>query len=199
MKRLVALICSLTISGAAFAQAFKQDGPATPEDQVVVIKTNMGVMKAKIFTSIVPESAKNFLDLVKQGKYTGSLGHRVIKDFMIQGGDFTNRNGTGGHSAAGPGTTIADQYDGRLHHIRGALSWAKTSAPRSIGSQFFIVHNRAGTPFLDHQPGSGSSDGYSVFGQLIDGYDVLDKIATAPVGASDRPTSPMTIESISLQ
>ena len=118
---------------------------------------------------------------------------------MIQGGDFTNKNGTGGHAYRGEGSTIGDEYHKDLTHIRGALSWAKTAAPNSIGSQFFIVHPANGAHFLDHKPGSGPAEGYSVFGQLIDGYDVLDKIANTKTVPGDSPVEPMTIESIALE
>lgn len=180
------------------AQDFKQtDGPKAG-DTIAIIKTNQGTMKAIIYDKIVKESATNFIELARQNRYTDVPFHRVIKDFMIQGGDFTNKNGTGGHSAKGPGTTIADQYDPQLSHIRGALAWAKTSAPKSIGSQFYIVHPEKGAHFLDHPKGGGAAEGYSVFGQLYEGFDVLDKIANTPTAPGDRPKSPMTIESITI-
>lgn len=167
-------------------------------EEIAIIKTNQGVMKARLFTSEVPEAAKNFIGLAAQGKYTNVPFHRVIKGFMIQGGDFTNRDGTGGYSAKGPGTTIGDQYSPNLTHIRGALSWAKTSRPNSIGSQFYIVHPENGTHFLDHKAGSGPADGYTVFGQVFEGFDVLDKIANTPTVPGDRPVKEMLIESVTI-
>ena len=178
---------------------FKQTAAPKAGDTVAVIKTNQGIMRAIIFENVVKESADNFIQLAKQEKYSNVPFHRVIKDFMIQGGDFTNKNGTGGHSAKGPGTTIADQYSPHLTHIRGALAWAKTSAPKSIGSQFYIVHPEKGAHFLDHPKGGGPADGYSVFGQLYEGFDVLDKIASTPTAPGDKPTSPMIIESITIE
>ena len=178
--------------------SFSQTAAPKSGDTIATIKTNQGTMKAVIFVDVVPNTAKNFVELANQGKYQGSPFHRIIKGFMIQGGDFTNRDGTGGHSAQGPGTTIEDQYSPSLSHIRGALSWAKTSRPKSIGSQFFIVHPQDGTHFLDHQPAGGPANGYSVFGQLFEGFDVLDKIATTKTAAGDRPVEPMTIESIEI-
>ncbi|MBP9838412.1 MAG: peptidylprolyl isomerase [Proteobacteria bacterium] len=168
-------------------------------DTIAVINTNQGTMKAIIFTSLVPKSAANFIELAKQGKYANVPFHRVIKDFMIQGGDFTNKNGTGGHSAEGPGKTISDEYHSDLSHIRGAVSWAKTSAPHSIGSQFYIVHPEKGAHFLDHPKNGGPAEGYSVFGQVYEGLDVIDKIADAATDASDKPLTPMTIESITIE
>ena len=117
-------------------------------ETIAIMKTNHGTMKLRLFEERVGECATNFIELAKQGKYDGAPFHRIIKDFMIQGGDFTRKNGTGGHAAGGPGTTIGDKYDPCLTHMRGALSWAKTAMPHSIGSQFFIVHGE-NVHFLD--------------------------------------------------
>lgn len=181
------------------AEQFNQADSPKAGETIAIIKTNQGTMKARIFDTVVPESAKNFIELVKQEKYTNVPFHRVIKGFMIQGGDFTNKNGTGGHSAKGAGTTISDQYNPQLSHIRGAVAWAKTSAPNSIGSQFYIVHPESGAHMLDHPAGGGPAEGYSVFGQVYEGLDVIDKIATTPTDAGDRPKSPMVIESITIE
>lgn len=179
--------------------SFKQEDAPVEGETLAVITTNQGVMKARIFDQIVPAAAQNFIDLANQGKYNNVGFHRIIADFMIQGGDFTRGDGTGGHAAKGPNSTIGDQYDDRLKHARGALSWAKTQMPNSIGSQFFIVHAAKGTPFLDHKPGSGPADGYTVFGQLFEGFEVLDKIAATKTDGRDKPATPMTIESIVIE
>jgi cyclophilin family peptidyl-prolyl cis-trans isomerase len=176
-----------------------QKNPPKKGDTIAVITTNQGTMRAKLFADLVPNAVKNFIDLAMEGKYSNVPFHRIIKDFMIQGGDFTNKNGTGGHAAKGPGTTIGDEYHADLSHIRGALSYAKTSAPKSIGSQFFIVHPVKGAHFLDHPAGGGAAEGYTVFGQVFEGLDVLDKIATTPTDRGDKPKSPMTIESITIE
>ncbi len=168
-------------------------------DTIAIIKTNQGEMKAIIFTSLVPTAANNFIELAKQGKYTNVPFHRVIHDFMIQGGDFTNKNGTGGYASKGPGTNIGDEYVPELTHIRGALSWAKTSMPNSIGSQFYIVHPQKGAHFLDHKTGAGPADGYTVFGQVYEGFDVIDKIATTDTDPSDKPLTPQMIESVKIE
>lgn len=183
----------------ASAEGFSQTAKPQPGATIAVIETSMGTMKAVIFDNIVKESATNFIELAKQGKYTNVPFHRVISGFMIQGGDFTNKNGTGGHAAKGPGTTIGDQYDPRLTHIRGALAWAKTSLPNSIGSQFYIVHPEKGAHFLDHPAKGGPADGYSVFGQVYEGFDVIDKIASTPTGGNDRPTTEVSIKSIKIE
>ncbi len=203
MNRLVSfLLPALFLLGAYSTSAsaeFTQTAPPSAGDTIAVIKTNKGTIKAIIFTKEVPESADNFVQLAKQGKYTDVPFHRVIRDFMIQGGDFTNKNGTGGYSAKGSGTTIGDQYSPRLTHIRGALAWAKTSMPHSIGSQFYIVHPAKGAHFLNHPANGGPAQGYSVFGQTFEGFDVIDAIATSPVGPGDKPLSPLTIESVTIE
>jgi len=165
-------------------------------DTIATIKTTSGELKAIIFTDILGEAATNFVELAKAGLYNGAPFHRVIADFMIQGGDFTNKNGTGGHAHTGKGTTIADEYHPELKHIRGALSWAKTAAPRSIGSQFFIVHPKDGTAFLDHPKNGGPAEGYTVFGQLFDGFEVLDAIASTKTGRQDKPVEDILIEDV---
>ena len=193
------LISCVSLVGIASAEGFKQTNPPKSGDTIAVIKTNQGTMKAIIFTNLVKESAQNFIDLAKQGKYTSVPFHRIIKGFMIQGGDFDKKNGMGGYSAKGPGTTIADQYSNSLSHIKGAVAWAKTAMPNSIGSQFYIVHGANGAHFLDHPAGGGSSEGYSVFGQVYEGLEVLEKIGNTPTAPGDRPIEPMTIESVTIE
>lgn len=173
------------------------DHPKTGEE-IAIIRTNHGEMKARLFPEWVPVGVQNFIGLAKARKYDDVPFHRVIKDFMIQGGDFTARNGTGGHSFEGPGTTIGDEYTPELTHIRGALAWAKTSMPNSIGSQFFIVHPEKGAHFLDHPEGGGPADGYTVFGQVFEGFEALDAIAELPTDHQDNPREPATIESIEI-
>lgn len=179
--------------------AFNQLDKPQAGETIAIMTTNHGVMKLRIFVDRVGECATNFVELAKQGKYDGAPFHRIISGFMIQGGDFTRRNGTGGHSAKGPGTTIGDCYDPCLTHMRGALSWAKTSMPNSIGSQFFIVHGD-NVHFLDHdQCGPGPADGYSVFGQLYEGFEVLDDIAGVKTDRMDRPYDDVIIESVKIE
>ena len=168
-------------------------------ETIAIIQTNQGEMRARLFPEIVGECATNFVELAKQGKYDGAPFHRIIKGFIIQCGDFNRKNGTGGHAAKGPGSTIGDKYDSRLSHVRGALSWAKTMMPHSIGSQFFIVHPAEGTHFLDHPANGGPAEGYSVFGQLFEGFDVLDKIAEARTDRNDRPYEDVIIEKVTIE
>ena len=178
---------------------FKQTDAPQGGETIAVIVTNHGLMKLRLFPEIVGTAAENFIELARQGKYDGSPFHRVIKDFMIQGGDFTNRNGTGGHAAQGEDSTIGDVYDPRLTHICGALSWAKTAAPNSIGSQFFIVHGKDGAHFLDHPADGHEHEGYTVFGQLYEGFETLENIATTKTDSHDCPKEDIIIRSISIE
>ncbi len=178
---------------------FNQKDKPVAGETIAIMTTNFGVMKIRLFPERVGICAENFAELAKQGKYDGAPFHRIISGFMIQGGDFTNRNGTGGHAAKGPGSTIGDKYDPCLSHIRGAVSWAKTAMPHSIGSQFFIVHPEEGTHFLDHEEGTGPADGYSVFGQLYEGFDVLDAIANVKTDRRDAPYEDVIIESVKIE
>ena len=177
---------------------FHQTDEPQSGETIAIITTNKGQMKLRLFPELVGVAAENFIELAKQGKYNNVPFHRVIKNFMIQGGDFTNKNGTGGHAAAGKGESIGDVYDPRLRHIRGALSWAKTNAPNSIGSQFFIVHAENGAHFLDHPPNGHSHEGYTVFGQLYEGFGTLDSIAESKTDGRDKPKEEIIIESVEI-
>ena len=121
-------------------------------------------------------SSKNFEDLVKKGFYDGLTFHRVIKGFMIQGG-CPHGTGTGGPGYTIKGEFKANGVDNPIKHTRGTLSMARASDPNSAGSQFFIMHKDA--PYLD-----GS---YAAFGHVVDGIEVVDKIASTRTGANDRP------------
>ena len=123
-----------------------------------------------------PISSKNFEDLVKKGFYDGLTFHRVIKGFMIQGG-CPHGTGTGGPGYTIKGEFKANGVDNPIKHTRGTLSMARASDPNSAGSQFFIMHKDA--PYLD-----GS---YAAFGHVVDGIEVVDKIASTRTGANDRP------------
>ena len=160
-------------------------------EQIVVFETNMGTMKARLFPDLVPETYKNFVFHVEEGNYDNTIFHRVIDDFMVQGGDIEGLNGIGGYSYKGPGTTIAEEFNRDLRHHKGALSMARTSMPNSTGSQFFIVENAAGTPFLDDQ--------YSVFGQVFEGLEVIDKIADSETDAMDKPLKEVVLTKVYLE
>ncbi|HWC58880.1 MAG TPA: peptidylprolyl isomerase [Verrucomicrobiae bacterium] len=158
-------------------------------NEVAVIKTTEGDMVIELWPDVAPGHVENFKKLANQGFYDGTAFHRVIKDFMIQGGDPLTKDpkmearwGTGD-----PGYKIKAEFNDR-HHDRGVLSMARSQDPNSAGSQFFICH---GNPrFLDKQ--------YTAFGKLIKGDDVLEKIATTQTRPQDRPVKRMGVESVKI-
>jgi peptidyl-prolyl cis-trans isomerase B (cyclophilin B) len=157
--------------------------------EVAIITTSEGEMVLEFWPDVAPGHVKNFKDLAGKGFYDGTCFHRVIKDFMIQGGDPNTKDeskkaawGTGG-----PGYQIKAEFNDKAH-TRGVLSMARSNDPNSAGSQFFICH---GDPrFLDRQ--------YTAFGKLIKGDDVLEKIATTQTGPRDVPAKRMNIASIKI-
>jgi cyclophilin family peptidyl-prolyl cis-trans isomerase len=144
------------------------------------IETSAGTMTAELLPDEAPRTVNNFVFLARDGFYDGVIFHRVIKGFMIQGGDPTG-TGTGG-----PGYTFADERVTRRYR-RGTLAMAN-AGPNTNGSQFFVMHADYALPAS-----------YTIFGQLLTGEEVLDTIATAPTGRQDRPTEPVSIRSISIE
>ena len=154
----------------------------TPKETVVLFQTTLGNIKLKLYDE-TPLHRDNFVKLVESGFYNGLLFHRVISDFMIQGGDPDSKNAPAGTrlGSGSPGYTIPAEILPQFKHKKGALAAARTNNPEraSSGSQFYIVHNNDGTPHLDGQ--------YTVFGETIEGFDVIDKIASVKKDAADRP------------
>ena len=183
-------------------------------DLVAIMKTNKGDIKIKLFPKEAPKTVENFTTHAKNGYYNGLIFHRVIKDFMIQGGDPTG-TGMGGESIWG--RSFEDEFDPALHNLRGALSMAN-AGPNTNGSQFFIVQasevpehllsqmkempeafpestvkayeKLGGTPWLDFR--------HTVFGQVMEGMEVVDSIANVKVGAQDKPVNDVIIETIEI-
>jgi cyclophilin family peptidyl-prolyl cis-trans isomerase len=144
---------------------------------IAVLETSMGTMKIKLFADKAPKTVQNFKDLISKGYYDGTIFHRVIKNFMIQGGDPTG-TGTGG-----PGYKIPDEFGpGLKHDKKGILSMAN-AGPNTGGSQFFIT--LVPTPWLDGK--------HAIFGEIIEGVDVLDKIGSTPTLPGDRPKTEVKI------
>jgi peptidyl-prolyl cis-trans isomerase B (cyclophilin B) len=188
----ITLICALGLFAAAALQAEDTNTPAaaTPPaktnsvaGEVAVITTTEGTMVAAFWPDVAPATVANFKKLAGSGFYDGTCFHRIIKGFMVQGGDPLSKDaskedqwGTGG-----PGYSIKAEFNDKSHQL-GVLSMARSSDPNSAGSQFFICDGDAS--FLDHQ--------YTAFGKLIKGEDVLAKIAGTPVGpsASGEPSKP---------
>ena len=147
-----------------------------------------GIIRAELYPDIAPITVDNFVKLTKQGFYDGLIFHRVIEGFMIQGGDPT---GTG---MGGPGHTIKGEFKNNgvpnaIKHERGVLSMARSMMPNSAGSQFFIMHRDA--PHLD-----GS---YAAFGRVIEGLDVVDRIAATRTGANDRPVKDQRMKKVTVE
>ncbi|HAW16503.1 MAG TPA: peptidylprolyl isomerase [Clostridiales bacterium] len=155
---------------------------------VTITMADGGVIKAELYPEIAPETVQNFIKLAGNGFYNGLTFHRVIPGFMIQGGC---PDGTG---MGGPGYTIKGEFASNgfrndLRHTRGVLSMARAMDPNSAGSQFFIMHENA--PHLDGQ--------YAAFGKVIEGMDVVDRIASVRTDYNDKPLEPVVIEVMAVQ
>jgi peptidyl-prolyl cis-trans isomerase B (cyclophilin B) len=169
--------------------ASNEEKKSVNTNEVAVIKTTEGEMVVEFWPDVAPKTVENFKTLAKKGFYDGTCFHRVIKGFMIQGGDPLTKDPTaeGRWGTGGPGYSVKAEFNDRPHN-RGVLSMARSQDPDSAGSQFFICH---GNPrFLDRQ--------YTAFGKLIKGDDVLEKIATTSTHPPDRPDKRMGIESIKI-
>ncbi|MCD7844918.1 MAG: peptidylprolyl isomerase [Oscillospiraceae bacterium] len=155
---------------------------------IVTIKMfDGGVIKAELYPDIAPNTVNNFISLVNAKFYDGLIFHRVIPGFMIQGG-CPQGNGTGGPGYQIPGEFAANGYQNDLRHTRGVLSMARAMDPDSAGSQFFIMHQDA--PHLDGQ--------YAAFGQVLEGMDVVDKIAETKTGWGDKPLTPQIMNKVTV-
>lgn len=182
----------------------------TGNEKLVEMKTSMGTIKIKLFPDQAPKAVENFVTHSEKGYYDGLKFHRVINDFMIQGGD-PEGTGMGGESIWGK--PFEDEFSPELFNLRGALSMAN-SGPDTNGSQFFIVQNKAVDPDVEEQMKSAGfpkeviesymknggtpwlDQKHTVFGQVIEGMDVVDDIATVEVGDQDAPKKDVIIESI---
>jgi peptidyl-prolyl cis-trans isomerase B (cyclophilin B) len=169
--------------------------PAAGDSNVVAeMETTAGKMVIGFLPAVAPNHVKNFVDLSQKGFYDGTLFHRVLKGFMIQGGDPNTKDPSKSAmwGSGGPGYKVNAEFNA-TKHVRGTLSMARSSDPNSAGSQFFICHGTA--DFLDGQ--------YTAFGELLSGYDVLDKIATAPTtmagNEKSRPVEPVKITKITIR
>ncbi|UCZ51568.1 peptidylprolyl isomerase [Bacillus shivajii] len=214
----VTLLIGLAACGEESGQAQPDEFPQLEEgvaenEREAVIKTNKGDIHVKLFPEYAPKAVENFLSLSEEGYYDGVIFHRVIEDFMIQGGDPTG-TGTGGESIYGE--PFEDEFTEALTHLKGALAMAN-SGPNTNGSQFYIVQNeamdretldmimdqynlelseeiqeqyleRGGTPHLD--------PGHTVFGHVIGGMDVVDEIAQVETEMQDRPAEDVVIETV---
>lgn len=155
---------------------------------VTFVMEDGSIFKAELYPDIAPQSVNNFISLVSKGFYDGLIFHRVIPGFMIQGGD---PEGTG---MGGPGYSIKGEFsyngfENNLKHEKGVLSMARSMMPNSAGSQFFVMHETS--PHLDGQ--------YAAFGKVIEGQEVVDKIAVVDTDYSDRPLTPQVMKSVTVE
>jgi peptidyl-prolyl cis-trans isomerase B (cyclophilin B) len=158
------------------------------KNPIVTIKTENGTIKVELYPEIAPNTVKNFISLVNKGFYNGTIFHRVIPDFMIQGGD---PEGTG---MGGPGYSIKGEFSGNrikndLKHTKGVISMARSMNPNSAGSQFFIMV--ADAPHLDGQ--------YAAFGKVIEGMDEADRIVSVDRDYNDRPLTEEAMQTVTVE
>jgi peptidyl-prolyl cis-trans isomerase B (cyclophilin B) len=190
------ILMLLLVGAAAFAADEKKEEktPMNSSNEVAVIKTSEGDMVVQFWTDAAPNTIENFKKLARQGFYDGTIFHRIVKEFMIQGGDPNSKDPAkeNSYGQGGPGYNIKAEFNDHSHD-RGVISMARGPDPDSAGSQFFIclapVHR------LDHQ--------YTTFGKLIKGQDVLEKIGDIPVtrnsmGEPSKPTKRVVVESIKI-
>jgi cyclophilin family peptidyl-prolyl cis-trans isomerase len=186
MRRLLALASALLLTVAA--------GAALADNPKVAMQTNKGTITLELHPDKAPKSVENFLAYVDEGFYEGTVFHRVIEGFMIQGGGFTqDMHQKPTHDP------VPNEADNGLKNTRGTVAMARTSVPSSATSQFFINHQD--NDFLDHTAKTQRGWGYAVFGKVIDGMDVVDAIAVGPTGpggpfAKDVPETAVVIEKV---
>ena len=159
------------------------------KNPIVTIEMENGKkIVAELYPHIAPNTVKNFVTLVNQGFYNGVGFHRVIEGFMIQGG-CPNGNGMGGPGYSIKGEDRGNGFTNNLKHEAGVLSMARTMAPNSAGSQFFIMHKNS--PHLDGQ--------YAAFGRVIEGMDVVNEIATTATDRADKPKTPQVMKNVTVE
>ncbi len=157
------------------------------KNPVVTIETNQGVIKVELYPQVAPNTVNNFISLASKGFYDGTIFHRVIPGFMIQGGD-PEGTGIGGPGYGIEGEFSANGFENNLKHTTGVISMARSQQPNSAGSQFFIMVSDA--PYLDGQ--------YAAFGKVTEGQEVADKIVSAPRDRDDRPDQDQIMEKVTV-
>ncbi|MBI2108709.1 MAG: peptidylprolyl isomerase [Parcubacteria group bacterium] len=173
-----------------------QNNVAEGENPVVVLKTTKGNIEIELFMDTMPITAGNFLKLAREGFYNGIKFHRVIKDFMIQGGDpLSKGDNTATYGTGGPGYAIEDEFVKGISNVRGTISMAN-SGPNTGGSQFFI--NLVDNVNLDFDKEPLTSK-HPVFGRVVSGMEVVDAIGNAKTGERDIPVTPVVIETIEIK
>ncbi len=171
---LIALITAVLIGSMNNAQG------ATSEAKIVVLETNQGVIEIRLMPDVAPKACENFTKLIEQGYYNGTIFHRVIKDFMIQGGDPA---GTGRGGSSVWGKPFKDEVSSKVGFDHPGLLAMANAGPNTNGSQFFIT--TAKTPWLNMK--------HTIFGKVISGYDVVQRIENSPADGANRPASEQKI------
>jgi peptidyl-prolyl cis-trans isomerase B (cyclophilin B) len=194
MKYSILLLLLIATSVFAAEDKKQETTPVNSSNEVAVIKTNEGEMTVQFWTDAAPNTVENFKKLARQGFYDGTIFHRIVKEFMIQGGDPNSKDPAkeNSYGEGGPGYNLKAEFNDHSHD-RGVISMARGPDPDSAGSQFFIC--LAAVHRLDHQ--------YTTFGKVIKGQDVLEKIGDTPVtrnsmGEASKPTKRVVIESIKI-
>jgi len=191
------LVCSLGLANVRGQDANKPETKKpmeTNQKEVAVLKTTDGEMVVEFWPEVAPKTVANFKKLAREGFYDGTAFHRIMRGFMIQGGDPNTKDPSkeSSYGIGGPGYSISAEFNDRPH-LRGVLSMARSADPNSAGSQFFVCLATASS--LDHQ--------YTAFGKVIKGLDVLDKIGATPVGRSpsgemSKPQTRVALESVKI-
>lgn len=184
-KRIVCLLAAALFLLGLTACANKDRGNNGDTIMVEITMRDGGVIKLELYPDVAPITVENFTKLADEGFYDGLIFHRVIKGFMIQGGD-PEGTGMGGSGANIKGEFAVNGVANNISHVRGVISMARSRSYNSASSQFFIVHKDA--TYLDGQ--------YAAFGRVIEGMDVVDAIAEVPTDGSDRPLAEQVIETI---
>lgn len=173
-KRFLILLMVNMFLGSVYGEEIKM------EDKIAVLETNQGLIEIKLFPQAAPEACENFIGLAEKGYYDGIIFHRVIKGFMIQGGD-PSGTGTGGVSLWGD--SFKDEVSSEVEFDKPGILAMANSGPNTNGSQFFIT--TAKTPWLNMR--------HTIFGEVISGYDVVEKIENTAIGAGDKPIAEQKI------
>ncbi len=158
------------------------------QNPIVTMETTAGVIKAELYPEIAPNTVNNFISLIQKVFYDGLTFHRVIENFMIQGGD-PDGNGTGGPGYSIKGEFSQNGFENNLEHKRGVLSMARSQMPDSAGSQFFIMHKDA--PHLD--------GAYAAFGKVTEGLEAVDQIASTNIDYRDAPLEPQIMTKVTVE
>ncbi len=175
-----------TTSSAAAPVTEEEKPMSSYENKIAELHTSAGQIDIRFFPDVAPNHVRNFIDLAQQGFYNGTKFHRVIPEFMIQGGDPNTKGGDPSMwGTGGSGKNVNAEFNS-VKHKRGIVSMARSASPNSASSQFFIMV--ADYPSLDNQ--------YSAFGQVVRGMEVADKIVAARTGPNNRPLEPTAIEKI---